>query len=157
MVFPFVMKNAHRQFILFFIALFVVAFVLNFVWESNHAVLLYQDHNIPSSEYLPMMWYVSVMDGLSVLFLYVVTGFLFKNFFWIKTLQNTRLALFAGLALLLAALIEYRGVYLQARWSYNGLMPVVFGIGLSPFVQLAITGVVALWITRRLALDRLVE
>ena len=148
------MKNAHRQFILFFIALFVVAFVLNFVWESNHAVLLYQDHDIPSSEYLPMMWYVSVMDGLSVLFLYAIVTLLLGDFFWMNNTKKKGLALFVGLALLLAALIEYRGVYLQARWSYNELMPVMFGVGLSPLVQLAITGVVALWVTRRLVLKR---
>ena len=145
------MKNARRQFILFFIVLFVVSFVLNFVWESSHAVLLYQDHNIPSSEYLPMMWYASVMDGLSILFLCLLVALLLKDLFWINNTQKKGLALFAGLALLLAALIEYRGVYLQGRWSYNELMPVVFGIGLSPSVQLAITGVVALWVTRRLA------
>ncbi len=146
------MKNARRQLILFFITLFVVAFVFNFVWESNHAVLLYQDHNIPSSEYLPMMWYVSGMDGLSILFLYAVVALLLKDVLWMNNAKKKGLTLFAGMALLLAALIEYRGVYVQGRWNYNELMPTIFGMGLSPFVQLAITGVVALLVARRLVL-----
>lgn len=146
------MKNSRSQLILFFIVLFVVAFVFNFVWESNHAVLLYRDHNIPSSEYLPMMWYVSVMDGLSILFLYAVVALLLKDILWMNNAKKKGLALFAGLALLLATLIEYRGVYVQGRWSYNELMPTIFGMGLSPFVQLAITGVVALLVARRLVL-----
>jgi len=54
----------------------------------------------------------------------------------------------AGLAI--AAVIEYRRVFITMSWRYNQLMPTIFGIGLSPLFQLSITGVTTFWLTRRI-------
>lgn len=48
-----------------------------------------------------------------------------------------------------AAIIEYRKVFVFKEWSYTPLMPTLFGIGLSPLVQLSVTGLAAFWLTRR--------
>lgn len=50
--------------------LFCMGFLLNFVWEALHGVYLYQDHDMTTSGYVPMLVYVSTMDVLLVLGLY---------------------------------------------------------------------------------------
>lgn len=47
-----------------------------------------------------------------------------------------------------AAFIELRALA-QGRWSYAGSMPTVLTIGLSPLVQLALTGMLAVLIAWR--------
>lgn len=45
-----------------------------------------------------------------------------------------------------AAWIEIKGVYILHEWSYLPAMPTVFGLGVSPILQLAITGATAFWL-----------
>jgi len=61
------------------------------------------------------------------------------------------LYLFLIMCLLVAISIEVRAVYIQGRWSYSDYMPTVFGIGLSPLVQMAVTGLASDMITRMTA------
>lgn len=50
---------------------------------------------------------------------------------------------------LLAAVIEYSKVFVTRTWTYNRLMPTIFGLGLSPLLQLSSTGLLALWLSGR--------
>jgi len=52
--------------------------------------------------------------------------------------------------LMLAAAIEYRKVVVLKAWSYTPLMLTIFGIGISPLLQLSITGLVSFWLTKRI-------
>jgi len=45
--------------------------------------------------------------------------------------------------------IEYRAVFLLDRWGYVAAMPTIFGVGFTPLVQLALTGLVSLWVTKK--------
>lgn len=57
--------------------------------------------------------------------------------------------LLVALLLGIAYAIEFTAVR-DVRWSYAGDMPIIVGgVGLSPFLQLAVTGVVAVGITSR--------
>lgn len=48
----------------------------------------------------------------------------------------------------IAVIVEIKAIYIFGQWSYNSLMPTVFGLGLSPLLQLAVTGMMASWLTR---------
>ena len=136
------------------VLIFVFAYLLNFFWESFHAVFLYEGHNFNAIRYVPMIGYVSMVDGLLILGMYLIVSLFWRNFLWINEIDMKKIGFFAITGLLIAAWIEYRGVFLQARWSYNSLMPTIFGIGLSPLLQLAVTGAISLWLTKRLLFER---
>jgi hypothetical protein len=52
--------------------------------------------------------------------------------------------------ILVSGLVEYRAVYVLKEWQYGPNMPIILGIGLSPLVQISVTGLLALWLTGRL-------
>ncbi len=128
--------------ILFVVALiFLFSYLMNFSWEAFHAVYLYAEHNVPAEVYVPMLHYVSTMDGGERFY---------GSFLWITTMGRKAGITFFFLGLVIAAIIEYRAVYIYERWSYNPKMPTILGIGISPLIQLSITGLISLWIVVRL-------
>ena len=131
-------------------SIFIFTFLLNFLWEALHAVYLYKRHDFDASNYVPMLLYVSSVDSLIISGLYFGVSILWRNLFWIKRFAKVQLLVFTAIGLAVAAAIEYLSVYHYHRWSYSKEMPTFFGIGLSPLVQLSITGAIALWLTREL-------
>lgn len=137
--------------ILFVISLiFVFAYLLNFSWEAYHAVYLYAEHNLPAEDYVPMLHYVSTMDGLVIIFLYLILSWFYRSFIWIVNMKVKAGTAFFFLGLIIAVIIEYRAVYLYERWSYNPSMPTILGIGFSPLIQLSLTGIFSLWVVGRI-------
>jgi len=143
------MKNRIKELISIVILIFIFSYLLNFVWESFHSVFLFNGHNFESIRYVPMIGYVSMIDGLLILGMYLIVSLLWRNVLWIKKINRVQSIVFVILGLIIAGWIEYRAVFLLQRWSYNSLMPIVFGIGLSPLVQLSVTGILAIWFTKK--------
>lgn len=131
-------------------ALFFFSFIFNFVWESFHAVYLYKGHDMNAVRYIPMLLYVSSVDGLLVDGLYVAVALIGMDLWWVKAFRWTRIWMFLAAGIFVAALIEYRAVYVLNRWSYTKSMPTIFGLGLSPLGQLSMTGFASLWLTKQL-------
>lgn len=129
-------------------SVFVFAFLLNYVWESYHAVFLYEGHDFNAEKYVRMLTYVSIVDGALILGMHLIRSVLWKNALWLKNMnkRQVRTSVAAGLAI--AAAIEYGKVFVLKAWSYTPPMPVVFGIGVSPLFQLSVTGLVSFWLTR---------
>jgi len=129
---------------------FVCSFILNYVWESYHAVFLYENHNFRAEKYVQMMTYVSVVDSFLISGIYLLIAALWKDLFWLLTMDRKHMWAACVTGVAFAAFIEYRKVFILKIWSYTALMPTVFGIGISPLVQLPATGLLAFWLTRRL-------
>ena len=147
------MRNKIKDFILVIVSIFIFSYLLNFLWESFHSVFLFKGHNFEAIKYVPMIGYVSIIDGLLILGIYLGVSLLWRNALWIKKPNKIHTTTFVILGLIMAGWIEYRAVFLLDRWSYNQLMPTIFGIGLSPLIQLSITGLLAIWITKKLIRD----
>jgi len=130
------------------ILVFVFAFPLNFLWEALHAVYLYQRHDFEAATYVPMLLYVTTIDGLIIDALYLGVAVVSRRLFWIKPLLKRHQFAFACGGCAVAALIEYRAVFVVHRWAYKPAMPTVFGIGLSPLIQLIATGLLSIWLAR---------
>ena len=145
-----VMKNKIYEFGSVIVLLFVFSYLLNFLWESFHSVFLYAGHNFNAIRYVPMIGYVSAVDSLLILGIYLAISLLWKNFLWLKEMSREQIYTTIIIGLIIGAFIEYRAIFLQQRWSYNAIMPTIFGLGLSPLLQLSMTGIVALWLTKRL-------
>lgn len=129
---------------------FVFSFILNFLWESFHAVYLYEKHDIEASLYIPMLVYVSTVDSLIIIGLYMAAGIVWRKILWIKEFTLYQWLLFAASGMLIAGLIEYRAVYLTHRWAYRLDMPTLFGLGLSPLIQLSLTGLLSIWLVKEI-------
>jgi hypothetical protein len=136
------------------ISIFIFSYMLNFIWESLHAVFLYEDHDFNAMKYVLMVSYVSLIDGFLILGIYLFVAALWRDVVWIQEMNGKRICTVLIAGLLLAASIEYRRVFMTRTWSYNRLMPTIFGLGLSPLLQLSSTGLWAFWLSGRVLYQR---
>lgn len=140
----------------------VIAYLLNFFWEAWHAYYLYwgyrgksfSDYSIP--EYLALIEKASFVDAGILTAIFLVGFLIWKDWSWLAIgkgercrLNFLRLTYFLITTIGVATWIEIKGVYLFKEWSYLPTMPIFFGLGLSPLVQLAVTGLLAFWILKK--------
>jgi hypothetical protein len=134
--------------------IFVFAYFLNFVWESFHAVFLYEEHNISSRTYVLMMNYAAAVDGCLVVVIHGIVSLVWKDPFWLRRMSKGQALTAAIAGIAMAVLIEYANVHVHRIWSYKQLMPTAFGIGLSPLAQLSTTAIVAMWLTKKVLYEK---
>lgn len=148
------MANSHRcqvlKLTLILFLVFCFAFLFNSLWEALHAVYLYEEHDFNASKYVPMVLYVSYRDSLLILGTYLGVSIIWLNIFWIRVFTRSRAVVFSVIGIAVGAAIEYLAVFYFHRWMYKESMPTVVGIGISPLLQLSVTGLMAVWLTRRL-------
>jgi len=110
---------------------FVVAFLLNAVWENLHSSLYINYMGGPITELILLR--AALVDALIILVMSL--PFLYVDF--LK--KNNWLILIIGLVI--AFCIEWWALS-TGRWAYSDLMPIVpiLSVGLTPLIQLAITG-----------------
>ena len=125
--------------------LFPLFFLLNLFWEVAHSPLY--DWNPSMQEYVPHILLYSFMDAVYISILILVISLKNENIKWVNNPARRDMILLTVLGVLLAVFIELKAFYL-GKWSYNQLMPQVFGLGLSPLIQLAATSIAALWIIK---------
>lgn len=141
------MTGRRVDLLLFFAALYASAFVLNFCWESMHG-LLYRDHQeLAASVYVPMMARMAGVDALSVVGVYLFTALLSGALVW-KPGWQTFLVFFL-VAIIPSWAVEYVAVTILAIWSYTSAMPVLLTVGLTPLLQIPLTGLLSVLIAYR--------
>ena len=135
------------------ILIFVIAFILNIIWENLH-FSLYSSTSLNYDNFFGIVihsvfglsLYTSIVDAFWVTVVFMFSICMFTHHLRFKKIH---LAFFSLSLILIAILIELRGLR-NGLWSYNSLMPTIFGIGLSPMLQLAITGLVTLFIVKKI-------
>jgi len=142
-----------KQCLFCFAGILGCAFLTNFLWESLHGYSLYTDHIIDSDKYVRMMVYMSFMDAVTILAMYLVCAFFMKDVLWLKELNHKRVVMFFLFGIFVAIAAEYWAVYISHEWHYNQYMPVILGIGISPLLQLSVTGLVAFWLMKRILIS----
>jgi hypothetical protein len=144
------MKRKIIEFGLMLLSIFVFAFLLNYLWESYHAVFLYEAHDFNAEKYVRMLSYVSAVDGSLILTIYLFMSLLWKDMIWLRKMNRRQAGVVFAAGLIIAVFIEHRKVVVLKAWSYRPLMITVFGIGLSPLLQLSSTALLAFWITKKI-------
>ena len=141
------MKHLHKTIILFV----VLAFSINLVWEVSHSVL-YDWNKAPLHNdayfYISRILYSTAGDLLLLTMIFVAVSLKNKNLDWIQKPKKFDYGLIAILGLAFAIFIEKRAEILHL-WSYNTNMPLIYGMGLTPLIQLALTGIFVLWLMQR--------
>ena len=112
--------------------LFLVSFGLNLVWEFSHAWLYETCRRQTWQKNVRLLTVMAAKDGFFIVFFYLVSFVLFRG----------GLGLFIVISLAFSFIDEKMAIRWQ-RWEYATAMPIIFGAGLTPLLELAVTGVVA--------------
>jgi hypothetical protein len=136
----------HKKIIL----LILLFFLFHFLWENLHEGLY--DWDKPplenNSDFKMMRLMQSTIGDVWFLFLFFVAVSLFhRGIGWIGNPSTFDYLAVVGLGLIMAISMELYSV--GRRWNYLDSMPVVFGVGISPLIQLALTGALALFVVSR--------
>lgn len=131
--------------------IFIYSFLLNFLWESLHGAWLYECcQNLTARLFVQHILPATFVDALIIAGVYLSGIILFKELGWFKKFDGKRLFYVVASTFIIAFLIEYNALFIAQKWSYTSLMPTIFGIGLSPLVQLAITGLSTFYFAKRI-------
>jgi len=123
----------------FFIA-GLIALILNIIWEFSHHSLYIDLSGIPKYSHLII---ASFIDMFIILGIFAIISLKNKNLNWIKNPNKIDYLIFVFLGLIIAIFIEMISLNLE-MWEYTLAMPTLFGIGISPLIQLALTGIISL-------------
>jgi len=119
------------------LAILLISFAFNFVWEHAHAVLYASYQGGPLTDFI--LLHAALGDAVII----TVLGALFIYF---PTVGRRRWLVWP-IGLAVAIFIEVLALH-SGRWQYNSMMPIIpiLNIGLTPTIQLAVTGWLTLWL-----------
>ena len=126
----------------------LIILVLNLIWEFSHYNLYNDLTGIPQTFHLITAGF---SDVFWIFLMFAIVSIINGSIEWVENPTKKDYFLVVIFGLVIAVLIEVINLDL-GRWAYRETMPVIFGIGLSPLVQLAITGVLGLLILNKLNL-----
>jgi len=129
--------------------IFVISLILNYIWESMHEAFLYKVFKCDAELYIVMILKAAVVDASIVLGIYLGVAVFWKDILWILSMKRNQLYAASIAGIIIAVIIEYRSALLLKTWSYLPAMPTIFGIGLTPLIQLSTTGLLTFWLARR--------
>ena len=119
------------------LTIIVVGFLVNFPWELLHSTLY--KIKLPKEKTIPFLAKMALKDGIWIALLYGITSKIFSN---TNITQNpAQLLTFILLALALSFAIEKISLKLN-RWQYHKTMPLIFGVGATPLLEIPLTGIV---------------
>ena len=117
---------------------FLVAFLINLLWEILHSQLYETCLKISLKKYIPLIIGASLKDGFWVSLFYTITVLIFKNF---NILINYIQLLVFVITALIFSFIDEKISLKMKRWHYSGDMPKIFGVGVTPLLEIAVTGI----------------
>ncbi len=122
-----------------------IILTLNLIWEFSNYKLYIDLSGTPSVLHLII---ASFADLFLIMFVFLIISIFRKNINWIEKPNKLDYLIIILLGLLIAIAIEVYSLS-KGRWSYTDLMPTIFGIGLSPLIQLFTTSILSLWIINK--------
>lgn len=134
------------------IAVALVAWVFNVIWEFAQMPQYSAAANAAGHAWACLR--ASVFDAAYVTLVYIVLAALHRSIDWVRRVTVADVTAVVASGLLVAAVIEWRALA-DGRWSYAPRMPLVWGVGLTPLLQLTVTSLVTFaavrWWLRRSA------
>ncbi len=145
------MKNGKIAFLRILLAIFILSYLLNLLWEVSHS-LLYNWDKLPLKNdvyfYIPRILQATFADALIISGIFLLNCLFRRGYKWIPMPKRADYLVLISAGLISSILIEVNALN-RNLWSYNQYMPLVFGIGLTPLIQLAIIGTIVISLTRR--------
>ena len=129
----------------------VFAFILNIIWEYLHAHLYISEMLVTSYNYILIR--ASIIDVLIICFILMFISFKNKEVKWITGPKFMDYLFIIIMGIFIAVIIELNALE-KGKWMYKEAMPLIFGIGLSPLIQLAVTSILSLYLFRKLIIKK---
>ena len=128
-----------------FLIVFVAAFLLNILWEEAHSALYVSYHGGAITNFI--LFRAALFDA-AVITLLAGPFFLWKSNSRKRCRSLTSTILFVGALTLFAIFLE-KWALATGRWVYADAMPIIpfLDVGLTPAIQLGITGYFSLKIS----------
>jgi len=119
------------------ITMSLLAFILNFIWEFTQGPL-YKGYKY-DWEHISFCMLASIADMLMVLILLFSFGLIYKNVYWINSMDLNKVLLLVFVGFSGAILAEVFHT-MRGDWSYTDAMPLlpVVEVGVSPVLQFMI-------------------
>jgi len=111
------------------VKIFLAAFFLNLLYEMLHSLLYTTCLEAPLKRYVYLMMKACLFDASAITLIYVIS---LGN--WL---------VFVVASLLLAYFWEWHSLR-KKKWQYAPTMPQFLGVGVTPLLQLAITGIISI-------------
>jgi hypothetical protein len=121
--------------------LFVFGFLLNMVWEVWHSQLYTTCLKQEWTKNVRLLTIMSLKDAFFIVLFYLTTVFIFGSY---DIFNNSLQLVFFVLISLSFSFVDEKISIKKKRWEYAPTMPTVFGVGITPLLEIAITGVLAL-------------
>ncbi len=118
------------------ITLFFTAFFINLLYELLHSLLYKTCLEAPLKKYIYLILKAAIFDGFVISILYFLTFLVFNSY---------QLIIFLVASLIFAYIWEIYSLK-AGKWEYSKKMPLIFGVGVTPFLQLALTGFLSTYI-----------
>ncbi len=127
----------------------VVNYLHNLGWEAAHESL-YADMP-PFLQHLPYLALASVGDVGICLVVVLLTALFYRLWVWFDALSAGKTLFIISISAVISTGVEYLNVVILSRWEYTDAMPLIpgIGIGLSPFLQIALLPFVSAFLVGR--------
>lgn len=125
------------------IKIFFAAFFINLLYEISHSVLYETCLKASFKKYIYLILKGAMFDGLAISIIYFATYLIFNSQ---NILSNYyQFVLFFSVSLIFAYFWEIYSIK-AGKWEYSDKMPLIFGVGITPVIQLTLTGILSLYI-----------
>src|SRR3989344_484950 len=119
------------------------AFFLNLLYELLHSLLYTTCLKAPLKKYVYLILKGAAFDALVIGIIYQIGAVIFQE-------QNpfrdiAQIGAFAAITIVFAYIWEIYSLK-KKKWEYSEKMPTVLGAGITPLVQLTLTGVCSLYL-----------
>lgn len=125
------------------VQIFIVSFFLNLLWEVIHSQLYTTCLEAPLKKYILLIIFASIKDAFFITLFYLISVFIFDDR---KILENLNQILFFIVTSLTFSFIDEKVSLKQKRWQYTNEMPTIFGVWVTPLLEIAMTWVVCFWL-----------
>lgn len=115
------------------LVIFLTGFGLNLVWEFGHCWLYETCRRRSWQKNVRLLTLMAAKDSFFIVLFYLISF----------VLLGGGLGLFIWLSLAFSFIDEKLAIQ-RKRWEYAAAMPTVFGVGLTPLLEIAVTGAVAI-------------
>jgi hypothetical protein len=122
-------------------ALFVFGFLLNMVWEIWHSQLYTTCLKQEWTKNVRLLTIMSLKDAFFIVLFYLVTVLLFGSYDIFS--NSLQLVVFVFISLSFSFVDEKISIK-KKRWEYAPAMPTIWGVGVTPLLEIAVTGGIAL-------------
>lgn len=123
--------------------IFIVAFFLNLLYELLHSILYETCLKAPLKKYIYLILKGALFDGVAIAVIYFGTYVAFKS---PNPFDNIyQIIVFGLISFIFAYMWEVYSLK-KKKWAYASGMPMILGVGVTPLLQLALTGLLSIYI-----------